>query len=57
MWHSPKKKSEGLRNRVQPDKRREPKMRGRKLRGGVYWEGVLRQKVVKQLGNDVRDTY
>jgi hypothetical protein len=32
------------------------KMRGRKLRSGVYWQGRLRQKRVKQVGRKISST-
>jgi hypothetical protein len=32
----------------------ELKMRGHKLRSGVYWQGALKQKGVKQVGPKTR---
>jgi len=33
-----------------------PKMRGQTLRSGVYWQAVLKQKGIKQVGRKIRAT-
>ena len=43
-----------LYNTAQPAKGIKSKMRGCKLRSGVYWKGVLKQKGIKQVECETR---